>query len=71
VTWLQNVGEFLPSTAGTRMYAYHSAEIDAAAQQVQPPGSITLEPWQGLLVLLAWVIVLSVIGAILMRRRDV
>ncbi|MGN6324746.1 ABC transporter permease subunit [Pseudolysinimonas sp.] len=71
VTWLQNVGEFLPSTAGSRMFAYRSAELDAAAQQVQAPGAIALEPWQGLLVLMAWVVVLGVVGAVLVRRRDV
>ena len=70
VTWLQNVGEFLPSTAGSRMYAYPSPGLDAVVQQAQP-GAITLEPWQGLLVLLAWIVVLATIATILVRRRDV
>jgi ABC-2 type transport system permease protein len=70
VTWLQNVGEFLPSTAGSRMYAYPRGALDAAVQQLQP-GAIVLEPWQGLLVLLAWIVVLGTVATVLVRRRDV
>jgi ABC-2 type transport system permease protein len=67
VTWLQNLGEFLPSTAGSRMYAYPG--LEEATRQVQP-GAILLEPWQGLLVLLAWIVVLGAVAAVLVRRRD-
>jgi ABC-2 type transport system permease protein len=69
VTWLQNIGVFLPSTAGSRMYAYPSAELAAATQQALP-GAITLEPWQGGLVLLAWIAVLGVVASVLVKRRD-
>ena len=70
VTWLQNVGEFLPSTAGSRMYAYPSDALDALTRQAEP-GAILLEPWQGLLVLLAWIVVLGIVASVLIRRRDV
>ena len=70
VTWLQNVGEFLPSTAGSRIYAYPSDALDALTRQVQPD-TILLEPWQGLLVLLAWIVALAVVAVVLVRRRDV
>ncbi|GAA2087900.1 ABC transporter permease [Pseudolysinimonas kribbensis] len=69
VTWLQNVGEFLPSTAGSRMYAYPASGLDDVTRQVQP-GAILLEPWQGLLVLLAWIVVLGAVAIVLVRRRD-
>lgn len=62
--WAQNVGTFLPGSAGGRMYAYIT-ETDVAA-----PGSLVLEPWQGLLVLSAWVVAMLVLAAVLLKRRD-
>jgi ABC-2 type transport system permease protein len=64
---IANVATFLPSNAGARMYAYAT---DAAAPAISN-GEITLEPWQGGLVLLAWVVVLGVVAAMLVKRRDV
>lgn len=67
--WAQNLGRFLPNDAGARMYSYPS-EIDTVQQTPTPSEIITLEPWQGLLVLLAWNIVLYAIAAVLTKRRD-
>ncbi len=61
--WLQNVAAFLPGAAGGRMYAY------------QPTGGVTndlltLDGWQGLLVLAAWCVIVALVGGILVKRRD-
>lgn len=63
--WVQNVFEFLPSSAGSRMYGY------AATPAPTVPDVIVLDPGQGLLVLLAWVVVLAAIATALLKRRDV
>ncbi len=62
--WAKNIGVFLPGSAGGRMYAYTPGEAAAAS------GTIVLDPWQGLLVLLAWFVVLFAAAAILLKRRD-
>jgi ABC-2 type transport system permease protein len=63
-TWAMNLGSFLPSSAGGRMYAYAPTTIKPA------DGVITLDAGQGLLVLALWCAVLFAIGAIMLRRRD-
>jgi ABC-2 type transport system permease protein len=65
--WAANLGEFLPSNAGTRMYGYHAAD---APTTPLADGQLVLEPWQGLLVLLAWIVVLGVLASVLLKRRD-
>jgi ABC-2 type transport system permease protein len=62
--WAQNLGAFLPDSAGGRMFAYVT---DA---QAATPGSVLLEPWQGLLVLTSWVVTLLVLAGLLLKRRD-
>jgi len=61
--WLANVGSFLPDAAGSRMFSYSQDGLSVA------PG-LLLEPWQGLLVLLAWDAVLLLAAAVLLKRRD-
>jgi ABC-2 type transport system permease protein len=61
--WIADLGSFLPDGAGGRMYAYASGAIDAG-------GQLTLEPWQGALVLLAWVAALLGLACVLLKRRD-
>jgi len=65
--WVANLGAFLPSNAGARMYAYVSetAVVDPFAL-----GGLVLEPWQGALVLLGWVTALLVLASVLLKRRD-
>lgn len=70
ITWVQNVGEFLPSTAGSRMYSYPTGSGLDAAVRPTTSGAILLEPWQGLLVLLGWIVVLWIVASVLVRRRD-
>jgi len=62
-TWAQNLGKFLPSDAGAQMYSYPSGATT-------PPDVLVLEPWQGLLVLAAWVVVLFAVASVLIKRRD-
>ncbi|MGN6126626.1 MAG: ABC transporter permease subunit [Humibacter sp.] len=64
--WVSNIADFLPSEAGGKVYAYadpHPAPV--------PSGAVSLDATQGVLVLVAWVIVALVIGAVLVKRRDV
>ncbi|HEY0260700.1 MAG TPA: ABC transporter permease [Lacisediminihabitans sp.] len=64
--WVDNMTQFLPSQAGAKLYAFqptHEAQV--------PSGTVSLDVWQGLLVLAAWVVVPLVVGAVLVKRRDV
>jgi ABC-2 type transport system permease protein len=60
----QNISAFLPSNAGAQMYVYATKSIGSA-------DPVVFEPWQGGLVLLAWVVVLLAVAAVLVKRRDV
>lgn len=65
--WVVDAAAFLPSSAGAALTSYPSEPVEV------PPGMIvplTLQPLEGLLVLLAWTAVPLVIGAVLLRRRD-
>lgn len=64
--WVTNLTKFLPSGAD-RMYAYAIAQ---PAVPGAPAGAITLDPWQGLLLIVVWDVVLLAIGMILVKRRD-
>lgn len=68
--WVQNLGTFLPSSAGSLMYSYTGSGQPSGGI---PPtdGIIILEPWQGLVVLAAWVVVLFGTAVVLLKRRDV
>lgn len=66
--WAQNLAGFLPNAAGGVMFSY---PVDAAAAPPAVPGMIVLEPWQGALVLVAWVAALHILAAVLLKRRDV
>ena len=68
--WAQNIAEFLPSAvtgnsgAGARMYGY----VVTPAPNI--PGVIVLDPGQGLLVMIAWVLFFGIIASLLLKRRD-
>jgi ABC-2 type transport system permease protein len=71
--WISNVAAFLPSAAGGQLYAYASkAGAATGLQRGAAPisGAVTLDGWQGFLVLLAWVVVGLIIALILVKRRD-
>lgn len=61
--WASNLSVVLPSSAGGRLYAYE-------AEGSVTDGILTLDSSQGLLVLLAWVVLGSVAACILVKRRD-
>jgi len=63
--WARNVDTFLPGSAGGKMYAYVPSHADPVTK-----GLITLDPTQGTLVLVAWVVVVFVVAAVLLKRRD-
>jgi len=66
--WVANLGNFLPSNAGSRMSAY----IGESAASADPLGlgGFVLEPWQGALVLVAWVVALLALASVLLKQRD-
>ncbi|MEO6116484.1 MAG: ABC transporter permease [Pseudolysinimonas sp.] len=77
--WPANIAAFLPSSAGGKLYAYQGAASEslapsrpggAASAAASAANTITLDSWQALLVLLGWVVVAFVVGAILVKRRD-
>lgn len=70
-TWIQNLSVFLPSDAGSRMFAIGDGSF-AGGPPVgsSAPDVLTLDATQGFLVLLAWVVVLLAAAAMLTKRRD-
>lgn len=62
--WAQNLGSFLPNSAGGKMYSYPSTATAPA------DGVVSLDPGQGLLVLALWFAVAFAIGAVMLKRRD-
>jgi len=64
--WAFDVGVFLPSSLGTTMY---TPVIEGGMSMTQ--GTITLEPWQAALALVAWAVAALAGGALLLKRRDV
>ena len=65
--WALNAAVFLPSSAGSQISSYPSEPFELPEGIFQP---IVLEPLEALLVLLAWVVVPLIVGAVLMKRRD-
>jgi ABC-2 type transport system permease protein len=65
--WALNASVFLPSSAGAQISSYPSEPFELPEGIFQP---IVLEPLEALLVLLAWVVVPLIVGAVLMKRRD-
>lgn len=62
--WASNVMTYLPSEAGARLMSV-SAEVDAAMVDYT-----LLSWWQGGLVMLGFVAILTVIGGVLVKSRD-
>jgi ABC-2 type transport system permease protein len=67
IEWLFNTVAFLPSSAGSALTTYPTAPFEYPAGVFVP---LTLEPWQALLVLIAWAAVPVILGAVLLKRRD-
>lgn len=65
-TWVFDLGAFLPSSLGSTMYTPTLGDGMTFTQ-----GTITLEPWQAALAMLAWTAAALLGGALLIKRRDV
>ena len=65
--WVANLGTFLPSAAGAKMYEYAVTSPSAVPAL---DGVVVLDQLQGTLVLLAWVLVLFGVAAALLKSRD-
>jgi ABC-2 type transport system permease protein len=63
-TWIQNISPFLPSSAGSNLSNYS----DGTTHVVN--GLISLNRLDSGLVVLAWFVVLFVVAAVLLKRRD-
>lgn len=63
--WVANLDAFLPASAGARMFAFIGGQEFTAVE-----GSLVLEPWQGTLVLVGWVVALGLVATALLKRRD-
>ena len=76
--WPADIAAFLPASAGGKLYAYQGAAAEslapgragAASAAASASNVIVLDSWQGLLVIVGWVVVALVVGAILVKRRD-
>ena len=64
--WVFDVGNFLPSSLGSVM---STPVVDGDFVMMQ--GTITLEPLQAVLAMLAWVVAALIGGAALLKSRDV
>ncbi len=62
--WAVNLLELLPSSAGARLYGYSETPVPGIS------GVIVLDPGQGLLVLVAWVLLFGIGASVLLTRRD-
>jgi ABC-2 type transport system permease protein len=64
--FFRNVSPFLPSTAGTQITTSQASIDQARAAST----ATVLDPWQGYGVMILWVVVLVIVAAVLLRRRD-
>jgi ABC-2 type transport system permease protein len=64
--FFRTVSPFLPGTAGHQLLATQDSIEQARTMSSAP----VLDPWTGYGVMLAWVAVLLVVAAVLLRRRD-
>jgi len=62
--WAQNVANLLPTSAGAHLYAYATGKTETVS------GILSLDRTAGGLVLLAWVVVVFIIAAVQLKRRD-
>jgi ABC-2 type transport system permease protein len=64
LTWIENIGKFLPSAVGGNLSHYTGTKTQVVG------GIISLDRLDSGLVLLAWFVVLFVVAVILLKRRD-
>ena len=64
ITWIENIANFLPSAVGGNLSHYTGTKTQVVS------GIISLDRLDSGLVLLAWFVVLFVVAAVLLKRRD-
>ncbi|HEX4400654.1 MAG TPA: ABC transporter permease subunit [Galbitalea sp.] len=63
-TWIQNIGKVLPSAVGGNLSKYTGSKTQAVS------GLISLDRLDSGLILVGWFVVLFVVAAVLLKRRD-
>lgn len=63
-TWVDNIGKVLPTSAGGTLSNYSNSKTQVVS------GLLSLDRLDGGLILLAWFVVLFVVAAVLLKRRD-
>lgn len=64
LTWIQNIGTILPSAAGSNLSGYTGTKTQVVS------GLISLDRLDSGLVVVGWFLMLFVIAAVLLKRRD-
>ncbi|MFJ4223493.1 ABC transporter permease [Microbacterium sp. NPDC089695] len=70
--WLQNVSRLLPFNLGRAAYTHPGQDVfnSPNTEMQRPEGLWELEPWQGVVGLVVWVVALFTVAVVLVRRRD-
>jgi ABC-2 type transport system permease protein len=63
-TWVQNIGTILPTSAGGNLFSYTQSKTQVVSDV------LSLNRLDGGLILLGWFLVLFVVAAVLLKRRD-
>jgi ABC-2 type transport system permease protein len=63
-TWVQNIGTILPTSAGGNLSSYTQTKTQVVS------GVLSLDRLDGALILVGWFVVLFVVAAVLLKRRD-
>jgi ABC-2 type transport system permease protein len=63
-TWVQNIATILPTSAGGNLFSYTQSKTAVVS------GVLSLDRLDGGLILLGWFVVLFVVAAVLLKRRD-
>jgi len=69
MTWLLNASKFLPSSAGAPLFHYPLS--DTLWGSVGNDGLVSVTTFEGLVVTVIWVLAVGLLGAVLIKRRDV
>jgi ABC-2 type transport system permease protein len=62
--WVENIGTILPTAAGGNLFSYTNSKTGVA------DGLLALDRLDGGLILVAWFVVLFVVAAVMLKRRD-
>ncbi|HEX4057129.1 MAG TPA: ABC transporter permease subunit [Galbitalea sp.] len=63
-TWIGNIGSLLPTSAGGHLFSYTNSKTQVVS------GVLSLDRLDGGLILLGWFVVLFIVAAVMLKRRD-